>query len=79
MTAQLPAELQDFVRGALANGTFRSEDELLAEAIRLLKERESLREDVRAGLAQLDRREVIDGDELFDRLRTKAANLAARR
>jgi Arc/MetJ-type ribon-helix-helix transcriptional regulator len=41
---ELPAELAHFVQPALASGTFQSEEDLLVEAVRLLKERVSRRE-----------------------------------
>ncbi len=41
---ELPAELAHFVRQALASGTFQSEEELVVEAVRLLKERVLRRE-----------------------------------
>jgi Arc/MetJ-type ribon-helix-helix transcriptional regulator len=36
---ELPGELAYFVQQALASGTYQSADELVAEAVRLLKNR----------------------------------------
>jgi Arc/MetJ-type ribon-helix-helix transcriptional regulator len=41
---ELPAELAHFVQQALAHGTYQSEEELVAEAVRVLKERVARRE-----------------------------------
>ena len=41
---ELPAELAHFVQQALARGTYQSEEDLVAEAVRVLKERASRRE-----------------------------------
>jgi Arc/MetJ-type ribon-helix-helix transcriptional regulator len=40
----LPAELAHFVQQALARGTYQSEEELMAEAVRVLKARVSRQE-----------------------------------
>jgi Arc/MetJ-type ribon-helix-helix transcriptional regulator len=52
MTIEIPAELQPFVREQLQLGCFRSEQQLVTEALQLLKaEREQSLEGVRLGLA----------------------------
>jgi len=40
---ELPAELASFVQQALASGTYQSADELVAEAVRVLRDREARR------------------------------------
>lgn len=58
MTVAIPSELDAFVRQALASGRYRSETELVADALRLLRNRDrkwdALREDIQAGLQDLD-------------------------
>ena len=55
MTIEIPADLQTFVSEQLQHGCFQSEDELVAEALRLLKaDREESLEGVRLGLADAD-------------------------
>lgn len=81
MHSTLPNDLQQFVEDIVASGKFRSPDEVLAEGLRILRERErkldSLRADLQIGLDQLDRSEgiVVDGEEshrqLFDSIRTR--------
>ena len=41
---ELPAELASFVQQALASGTYQSADELVAEAVRVLRDREAERQ-----------------------------------
>jgi len=90
MTKTFPPDLQQFVRQEVANGHFRSEDDLLQEAVRLLRDRrlgyERLRQEVRARLESIDRFEGIhlDGDEalgaFFDGIEAEVeAERAARR
>ena len=47
---ELPAELAHFVQQALARGTYQSEEELMAEAVRVLKERGSAVQQPHGGL-----------------------------
>lgn len=52
MTIEIPAELQTFVREQLRLGRFPNEQQLITEALQLLKaEREESLEGIRRGLA----------------------------
>jgi predicted transcriptional regulator len=52
MTIEIPADLQPFVREQLQLGCFSNEQQLVAEALQLLKaEREQSLEGIRRGLA----------------------------
>ena len=42
--SELPVDLEEFIQRALAQGTYRSEAELVADALRLLRERHQSRE-----------------------------------
>ena len=65
--------------GAVASGRYRSEEELIASALRLLEDRErklaALRDDLQVGLDELERGETIElGDAaarkaFFDRIK----------
>lgn len=54
-----PPDLQRFVDGALASGEYRSEEDLVVSAMRVLQElsarHDQLRRDIAEGLAQADR------------------------
>lgn len=69
MTLSIPPELEEFVEREISSGKFRSREEVLAEGLRLLKEREQkldrLREEIQVGLDQLERGEgtVIEDEE----------------
>jgi len=58
----VPPELQRFVEQELASGRYQSAEEVVAEGLRLLRERKlyELRKDVDAGVQQLDRGEGIE-------------------
>jgi predicted transcriptional regulator len=70
MTIEIPAELQPFVREQLLLGCFTSEQQLVAEALQLLKsEREQSFEGVRLGLADAAAGRVQPLAEAFADLR----------
>jgi antitoxin ParD1/3/4 len=77
MTISLPPELLDFVRQEVAEGRYRTETELVQEAVRLLQQREAsrraLREEIRAGMES----ETVSGDEVFEELERLADELAS--
>jgi antitoxin ParD1/3/4 len=68
-TLIFPPELQEFLRDEVATGKYRSEEEVVMEAIRRLRDANlrlgQLRAEIQAGLDSLDRGEgiEIDGDE----------------
>ena len=72
MNIVIPAELEQFVQSVIRRGSYESEAEVVGEALRLLKKREQLCEDVNAGIGQLDQGKGIDGEEVFERLEKKA-------
>jgi putative addiction module CopG family antidote len=61
MTELLPADLQQFVHDAVANGHYRDETQLMTRAVRLLRERDAEHERIRAmvqkGIAEIERGE----------------------
>jgi putative addiction module CopG family antidote len=77
--ASLPDEVKELVRSQLARGRFRSVDEVVCEALRLLQEREELfasnREELRAriaeGVAAEQRGELRDGAEAIADVRRR--------
>lgn len=66
MNVHLPDEVNEFVKHLVVSGRFQSEEEAVAEGIRLLMSREELRVEVTQGFQQLDGGLGIDGDEVFD-------------
>lgn len=67
---------EEFVQDALAKGVYASRQQLLDEAVELLKKRERLRGMIQEGLDELDRGEGIPGDEVFARLVARAEEIS---
>lgn len=59
MATAIPSEFAQFVKDEIASGKYRSAEEVLNEALRLLQTRErklrALQTDIQVGLEQLDR------------------------
>lgn len=70
MTIEIPADMLPFVRDQVALGCFSDEQQLVAEALRLLKvEREESLEGVRRGLADAAAGRTLPLEEAFADLR----------
>ena len=54
MTTEIPSDLVPFVQRMISEKRFLSESDVLAEGLRLLQARETLRSEVRKGFNQLD-------------------------
>lgn len=83
MAYQFPPDVERLIKDRLVRGGYKSEDEVLRDALRALEEIsyfrpdpnagriasfETLRHEVSRGLDQLDRGEGRDSDEVFDKL-----------
>ena len=72
MNIEIPADLDGFVKQLVSAGKFTDEKAVVQEALRLLRQREQLVADVEAGIAQAERGELVDGQEVFRRLEARA-------
>ena len=79
----LPPDLGQFVQEQVAAGRYETEQELVVDAVRVLRElqarQQQFHEDVRLGMEQLGRGEFIEYDDaelrgLFDELKVRAQN-----
>jgi antitoxin ParD1/3/4 len=75
MSVEIPSEFTPFVDAVIRSGHYHSEADVVADALRLLKRREALAEEIRVGIEQLDRGESVPGEQVFAELRAKAAAL----
>lgn len=76
MTVSLTPELDDFISSRLDAGRYVSASEVVREGLRLLEEKERLREarliklhqEIQVGLDQIEAGEVVDAEETFDEI-----------
>jgi antitoxin ParD1/3/4 len=82
MNVSLTKELEQLVDDKVKTGRYLSASEVVREALRLLEERDrikeirlqELRSEVNKGLDQLNGGESIDGEEVFRKLLAKTAS-----
>jgi antitoxin ParD1/3/4 len=85
LNVSLTPELEQFVQSRIASGRYQTASEVIREGLRLLEEREQTREaaleelraQLRRGVEQADRRELLDGDAVFDEIRQLSARRRA--
>jgi len=73
MNVSLTPELEQFVHSKVKSGRYLSASEVVREALRLLEERdrlreirlETLRQEIAIGAKQSDRNELLDGEEVI--------------
>lgn len=73
MNVSLTPELERYINEKVEGGSYRSASEVVRESVRLMQRVEedraarlaALRRDINEGIAQLDRGEGIDGEEVF--------------
>ncbi len=79
MNVSLTPELEQLIHKKVESGLYLSASEVVREALRLLEERdrlnalklEELRKEIQVGIDQADRGELLDGPEVFAKLRKK--------
>ena len=72
MANNLTPESDRYIKQAVANGMYQSEEQALEQAVELLKKRDQLRADVAAGIRQADCGELLPADLVFERLEARA-------
>ena len=76
MSIDIPSELEPFVQDVIRRGVYQSADEVVVEALKVLRDierrRSELRADIRAGLAS----EGLPAEMVFMELDRLAAQLA---
>ncbi|MCC5630708.1 type II toxin-antitoxin system ParD family antitoxin [Nostoc sphaeroides CHAB 2801] len=73
MNISLTPELEQLVKDKVSSGKYHSVSEVMGEALRLLEERDRLRDQrlaelkakIQVGIEELERGEGIDGEEVF--------------
>jgi antitoxin ParD1/3/4 len=69
MAIQVSRELEAEVESRVKKGRYQSAEQLLREALDLVDERDAIREAVAQGIAEADRGEFRDGEEVLAEVR----------
>ncbi len=77
MSTEIPSDLLPFVRRMVAAKRFLTEDDVIAEGIRLLQSRETLRDEVANGFDQLDAGLGIPAAQVYDRVEQRIRAIEA--
>ena len=80
MNVSLTPELEQFVQSKVESGLYYSASEVIREGLRMLQEREmlkqiqieELRKEIQKGIEQADRGELVDGEAVFEKIRAKS-------
>ena len=75
MTTQIPSDMAPFVHRMVSERRFLSESDVLAEGLRMLQARETLREEVAKGFAQLDAGLGIPAEQVYARAEERIAQI----
>ncbi len=81
MNVNLGSVFDNFIADLLKSGLYQSQSEVVREGLRLLKEREELknlrlaelRKEIAIGSEQADRGEFVSGEETFTEIRRRSA------
>jgi antitoxin ParD1/3/4 len=81
MNVNLGSVFDNFIADLLKTGLYQSQSEVVREGLRLLKEREELknlrlaelRREIGIGSEQADRGEFVDGEKAFAEIRRRSA------
>jgi putative addiction module antidote protein, CC2985 family len=79
MNVSLSPELEQLIEAKVKSGMYNSASEVIRAGLRLLQEQDELRQirlrelkrEVQKGLDEIERGEVVDGDEVFKELRER--------
>ena len=67
MATEIPGDLVPFVQRLIAEKRFLNEADVLAEGLRMLQARETLREEVKKGFDQLDAGMRVPAEDVYAR------------
>ena len=77
MSTEIPSDFVPFVRRMVAEKRFLNESDVLAEGLRLLQARESLRDEVSRGFESLDAGLGISADQVYARIDERIRRIEA--
>ena len=75
MSTDIPNSMEPFVKKMVNGRRYLNEQEVVAEGLRMLEARETLREEVAKGFASLDAGRGIPADQVYARAEKRIADI----
>ena len=75
MMTEIPSDLAPFVQRMVAEKRYLNERDVLAEALRMLQARETLREEVEKGFDQLDAGMRVPAEQVYARAEARVRQI----
>ena len=75
MSTGIPSDMAPFVRRMVSGRRYLSEQDVLAEGLRMLQARETLREEVVKGFEQLDDGQGVPAEQVYSRAEHRIAQI----
>jgi putative addiction module CopG family antidote len=75
MTTEIPGDFAPFVQRMVAEKRYLSADDVLTEGLRMLQARETLRDEVKKGFAQLDAGKGVPAEQAYSRAEARIAQI----
>lgn len=75
MSLVITPQIELMVKAIISTGNYTNETEVLEEGLRLVQQRERLREEMQVAIDQANRGELLDEDEFFRQLEEYADKL----
>ena len=75
MNTEIPSDMAPFVERMISERRFLNEGDVLAEGLRMLQARETLRDEVAKGFSQLDAGKGIPAEQVYSRAEERIAKI----
>jgi antitoxin ParD1/3/4 len=87
MNVSLTSEMEKFIGRQVKSGQYQTASEVVRDALRLLKDREQLRQikleelrkEIQIGIDQIERGDVVDGEKVFEEIRKRSTAMRRKR
>mgnify|MGYP000971956801 CR=1 FL=1 len=76
MSVGIPAGFSSFVDQLIAEGIYQSQEEVVAEGLRLLQDQERLRLEVKKGFDEISQGRVVPAEVVFERAFKRVEEIA---
>ncbi len=75
MTTEIPSDVAPFVQRLISERRILNEGDVLAEGLRMLQARETLREEVAKAFSQLDAGQRMPAEQVYSRAENRIAQI----